>query len=132
MAATSAPPLPADHFIKIHQFTKTIHRDQYPSIDPAAPKLSQKGKTIIVTGSSQGIGKVSLSPCLMLPMCMFIRPSDRQLPLHLQKQMHPELSLQVAASKSLRQQSKRCSRSTPILMFWLSKQILLPKIVWTT
>jgi len=51
--------LPADYFIKTHQFTKTVHRDQYPSIDPTSPKLSQKGKTIIITGAGQGIGKVS-------------------------------------------------------------------------
>ncbi|KAF2815864.1 NAD(P)-binding protein [Mytilinidion resinicola] len=49
--------LPADYFVTTHQFTKAVHRDQYPSIDPASPKLSQKGKTVIVTGASQGIGK---------------------------------------------------------------------------
>jgi NAD(P)-dependent dehydrogenase (short-subunit alcohol dehydrogenase family) len=49
--------LPADHFIKLHQFTLTTHRDVYPSIDPSSPALSQKGKTVIVTGASQGIGK---------------------------------------------------------------------------
>ncbi|KAF2476655.1 NAD(P)-binding protein [Lindgomyces ingoldianus] len=57
MAAISTQPLSADYFVKTHQFTKTVHRDQYPSIDPASPKLSQKGKTVIVTGASQGIGK---------------------------------------------------------------------------
>jgi len=71
MAAASAQPLPVGYFIKIHQFTKTIHGDQYPSIDPASLKLSRKGETVIVTGSGQGIGKVSLSPFLMLPICIF-------------------------------------------------------------
>jgi len=72
MAAISTQLLPADYFVKTHQFTKTVHRDQYPSIDPASPKLSQKGKTIIVTGASQGIGKVSLSPFVKLSICTLI------------------------------------------------------------
>ncbi|KAF2488334.1 NAD(P)-binding protein [Lophium mytilinum] len=57
MTSASSHLLPADYFVTTHQFTKTVHRDQYPSIDPASPKLSQKGKTVIVTGASQGIGK---------------------------------------------------------------------------
>lgn len=62
MAAFSSQSLPADYFVKAHQFTNTVHRDQYPSIDPTSFELSQKGKTVIVTGASQGISKVSVSP----------------------------------------------------------------------
>jgi hypothetical protein len=59
MATSFTQPLPADFFIKIHQFTSSVHRDEYPSIDPTSPRLSQHGKTVIVTGASQGVGKVN-------------------------------------------------------------------------
>lgn len=36
--------------------TKTWHSTAYPSISPARPELSQKGKTILVTGGGTGIG----------------------------------------------------------------------------
>ena len=57
MAIPSTALLPADHFIKTHQFTPTVHRDIYLSIDPLSTPLSQRGKTVIITGASQGIGK---------------------------------------------------------------------------
>jgi hypothetical protein len=69
MAEPSTPSLPADYFVSLHQFTKTVHRDQYPSIDPTSPKLSQKGKTVIISGASQGLGKVfhaSIVTCLFV------------------------------------------------------------------
>ena len=128
MAAVLTQPLPADYFVKTHQFTKTVHRDQYPSIDPASPKLSQKGKTVIVTGASQGLGKVDSTPSLKPSIHILISPSDRASPLHLLLQMRPELSLRVATRQSSRQLSKSCSRSTPLLMSWFSQRILLPKI----
>jgi hypothetical protein len=48
--------LPADHFVKLQQFTKATHRDVYPSINPTTAALSQAGKVVIITGASQGIG----------------------------------------------------------------------------
>ena len=38
------------------RFTKTYHTTAYPAIDPIQPKLSAKGKTIIVTGGASAIG----------------------------------------------------------------------------
>ncbi|CAG9996937.1 unnamed protein product [Clonostachys byssicola] len=35
---------------------KKYHKEPYPAIHPTRPELSQKGKTILVTGSSTGIG----------------------------------------------------------------------------
>lgn len=72
MAETSTQQPSADYFISTHQFTRTVHRDRYPSIDPTSPKLSQKGQTVIVTGASQGIGKVSLprTPPLKPSICI--------------------------------------------------------------
>ncbi|POS79548.1 short-chain dehydrogenase [Diaporthe helianthi] len=37
-------------------FTKTIHRGPYPSIDPSRPELSQAGRTVLITGGGTGIG----------------------------------------------------------------------------
>lgn len=48
--------LPADFFVKSMQFTKRVHTDQYPSIDPSSPELSMANKVVIITGASQGIG----------------------------------------------------------------------------
>ena len=50
--------LPDDYFISEHQFTKATHRDQYESIDPENSDLTQEGKCVIITGATQGIGKV--------------------------------------------------------------------------
>ena len=49
--------LPDDFFVTAAQFTKTVHRDEYPAIDPHSAALSQNGKVIIITGVSQGIGR---------------------------------------------------------------------------
>ncbi|KAH6638810.1 hypothetical protein C7974DRAFT_329525 [Boeremia exigua] len=54
--------LPVDHFVKIMQFTAKTHRDVYPAIDPSQAALSQKGKVVIVTGASQGIGARGFVP----------------------------------------------------------------------
>ena len=48
--------LPTDHFVKLQQFTPTVYRDVYPAIDPTQAPLSQKGKVVIITGASQGLG----------------------------------------------------------------------------
>ncbi|TKW51860.1 Dehydrogenase/reductase SDR family member 4 [Colletotrichum tanaceti] len=37
-------------------FTKTIHRESYPTISPSRPELSQAGRTVLITGGSMGIG----------------------------------------------------------------------------
>lgn len=37
-------------------FTKTVHRTSYPSIDPARPELTQAGRTVLITGGGTGIG----------------------------------------------------------------------------
>ncbi|KAL7896821.1 hypothetical protein HDV63DRAFT_72404 [Trichoderma sp. SZMC 28014] len=49
--------LPDDYVIKSQAFTKQVHRDVYPAIDPSNPALSQKGKVVIITGASKGIGR---------------------------------------------------------------------------
>jgi NAD(P)-dependent dehydrogenase (short-subunit alcohol dehydrogenase family) len=37
-------------------FTKTVHRTSYPSIDPSRHELSQAGRTVLITGGGTGIG----------------------------------------------------------------------------
>lgn len=49
--------LPSDHFVTAQQFVKTVYRDVYPAIDPAAPSNNQAGKVIVITGASKGIGR---------------------------------------------------------------------------
>jgi hypothetical protein len=49
--------LPDDYVVTSQAFTKQVYRDVYPAIDPSNPSLSQKGKIIIVTGASKGIGR---------------------------------------------------------------------------
>jgi hypothetical protein len=46
-----------DRVLKRVQFTKKNYRDLYPALESALVD-SQVGKTVIVTGASQGIGKV--------------------------------------------------------------------------
>ena len=43
------------------QLTKSLKRDVYPAIDPKNPTLSAKGKTILVTGATGGLGGVRRS-----------------------------------------------------------------------
>jgi short subunit dehydrogenase len=49
--------LPEDYYVKQSAFTKTLHRDIYPAINPENEKLSQKGRVVVITGASQGIGQ---------------------------------------------------------------------------
>lgn len=49
--------LPEDYYVKQSAFTKTLYRDIYPAIDPGNERLSQKGKIVVITGASQGIGQ---------------------------------------------------------------------------
>lgn len=39
-----------------HPFTKLTHSEPYSAISPSRPSLSAKGKTILITGGSEGIG----------------------------------------------------------------------------
>ncbi|KAJ4340416.1 hypothetical protein N0V95_007501 [Ascochyta clinopodiicola] len=50
------------HFVTSMQFTARTHRDVYPAIDPTQPALSQKGKVVIITGASQGLGALGFVP----------------------------------------------------------------------
>jgi FlaA1/EpsC-like NDP-sugar epimerase len=49
--------LPEDYYVKQFAFTKTLHRDIYKAINPESKKLSQKGKVVVITGASGGIGQ---------------------------------------------------------------------------
>jgi FlaA1/EpsC-like NDP-sugar epimerase len=53
--------LPDDYVVTSQAFTKQVHRDVYPAIDPSNPALSQKGKVVIITGASKGIGRKVLN-----------------------------------------------------------------------
>ncbi|KAG9201516.1 hypothetical protein G6514_005714 [Epicoccum nigrum] len=46
----------ANAFTVPFQFTKSLKREVYPSIDPKNPKLSAEGKTILITGATGGLG----------------------------------------------------------------------------
>ena len=39
-----------------HSFTKTPHKHTYPALSPTLPAHSAEGKTILISGASQGIG----------------------------------------------------------------------------
>src|SRR6201996_2277208 len=54
--------LPTDYFVTSSAYTPTVYRDQYPSIDPTNPALSQAGKVVIITGASDGIGARGFAP----------------------------------------------------------------------
>lgn len=54
--------LPTDHFVTSMQFTARTHRDVYAAIDPSQAALAQKGKVIIITGASQGLGAKAFAP----------------------------------------------------------------------
>lgn len=49
--------LPLDYFVTSTQFTKTTYRDVYPAIDPESDPLNQKGRVVLITGASHGIGR---------------------------------------------------------------------------
>lgn len=42
-----------------YQLTRQIRRDVYPLLEPTQPELSAKGKTVLITGVTGGIGKAS-------------------------------------------------------------------------
>jgi hypothetical protein len=47
-----------DQFTTPFMATQTKRRDPYPAVDPSNPSNSQKGRIIIITGASGGIGAV--------------------------------------------------------------------------
>jgi len=47
-----------DQFTTPFMVTPTKRRDPYPALDPSKPSNSQKGKIIIITGASSGLGAV--------------------------------------------------------------------------
>lgn len=55
MAPDYSPP---HGFTVNNAFTSFVYRDVYAAIDPSRPELSQKGKVVMVTGASRGIGAV--------------------------------------------------------------------------
>ena len=55
-AMTDLTQLPKDWVRTSGQFTKTIHDTLYPAIDPTRPENLLRGKTVVVTGASRGIG----------------------------------------------------------------------------
>ncbi|KAI1863129.1 uncharacterized protein JN550_009865 [Neoarthrinium moseri] len=54
--------LPKDFLVTSFQFTKNVHRDQYPSIDPTKPEIALDGKVVVITGASRGIGAKAFAP----------------------------------------------------------------------
>ncbi len=54
--------LPKDWAVTAVQFTRNVYTTVYPAIDPANPENSLKGKTVVVTGASQGIGAEGIAP----------------------------------------------------------------------
>lgn len=42
-----------------YQLTEVVHRDLYSILDPKQPQLSAKGKTVLITGVSGGVGQAS-------------------------------------------------------------------------
>ncbi|KAF2733625.1 NAD(P)-binding protein [Polyplosphaeria fusca] len=63
-AASGGQPDP-DALTRPFAFMKTYHRDVYPLIDAKRPTNSAKGKSVLITGASRGIGKVLAVPCDM-------------------------------------------------------------------
>jgi len=54
--------LPPDWAVTSMQFTRKAYTDMYPAIDPTDPRNSLRGKTVVVTGASRGIGAQSIAP----------------------------------------------------------------------
>ncbi|KAL3448217.1 hypothetical protein BJX65DRAFT_317461 [Aspergillus insuetus] len=46
---------------KLNGFTKTLHREVYPAVDPKRPEHSQAGKVVVITGASRGLGRSSFA-----------------------------------------------------------------------
>ncbi|CAJ2501321.1 Uu.00g041740.m01.CDS01 [Anthostomella pinea] len=54
--------LPKDFMVTSIQYTKHVHSDQYPSIDPSRQELNLAGKVVVITGASRGLGAKAFAP----------------------------------------------------------------------
>jgi NADP-dependent 3-hydroxy acid dehydrogenase YdfG len=57
--------LPKDWAVKAVQFTRNVYTTVYPAIDPTNKRNSLAGKTVVVTGASQGIGARGIAPAFV-------------------------------------------------------------------
>lgn len=57
--------LPKDWAVKAVQFTRNVYTTVYPAIDPTNPRNSLKGKVVVLTGASQGIGALGVAPAFV-------------------------------------------------------------------
>lgn len=51
-----------DFMVRQTSYTKRYYRNVYGAIDPGSPALSQRGKVVVVTGASSGIGAQGIAP----------------------------------------------------------------------
>ncbi|KAH8893617.1 NAD(P)-binding protein [Thozetella sp. PMI_491] len=57
--------LPKDWAVRAVQFTRNVYTAVYPAIDPTSEGNSLKGKTVVLTGASRGIGAHSIAPAFV-------------------------------------------------------------------
>ncbi|KUJ18591.1 NAD(P)-binding protein [Mollisia scopiformis] len=57
--------LPKDWVVTSGQFTRKAHTNVYPAINPTQPSNSLKGKIVVVTGASRGIGARGIAPAFV-------------------------------------------------------------------
>lgn len=57
--------LPKDWIVTSGQFTRTAYTNVYPAIDPAKADNSLKGKTVVLTGASRGLGATGIAPAFV-------------------------------------------------------------------
>jgi NAD(P)-dependent dehydrogenase (short-subunit alcohol dehydrogenase family) len=57
--------LPKDWIVTSGQFTRKAYSNIYPAIDPTKAQNSLKGKTVVVTGASRGLGARGISPAFV-------------------------------------------------------------------
>lgn len=63
MADLSA--LPKDWILTSSQFTRKAYTNVYPAIHPTKAENSVRGKTVVVTGASRGIGARGIAPAFV-------------------------------------------------------------------
>ncbi|KAF2973417.1 hypothetical protein GQX73_g160 [Xylaria multiplex] len=54
--------LPKNFFLTLFQYTKNVHSDQYPAVDPTREDMNLTGKVVIITGASRGLGATAFAP----------------------------------------------------------------------
>ncbi|KAI6081475.1 NAD(P)-binding protein [Hypoxylon rubiginosum] len=57
--------LPKDWVVTSGQFTRKAYTTVYPAIEPTKAENSLKGKTVVVTGASQGLGARGIAPAFV-------------------------------------------------------------------